>query len=67
MGKTSQVKFDDERYGFRPLSEAPKNRLDLNNLLMRAKAEERRSKKLNLFIFSGASVVVLVFLMLLNL
>ena len=67
MGKVSRAKSDGTGYGFRPLSEAPKNRLDLNNLLMRAKAEERRSKKLNLFIFSGASVVVLVFLMLLSL
>ena len=67
MGKVSQAKSDGTGYGFRPLSEAPKNRLDLNNLLMRVKAEERRSKKLNLFIFSGASVVVLVFLMLLSL
>ena len=67
MGKVSQVKSDGEGYGFRPLSETPKNRLDLNNLLMRAKAEERRSKKLNLFIFSGATVVILVFLMLLSL
>ena len=67
MGKTSQVKFDDERYGFRSLSGTTKKRLDLNNLLMRVKEEEKRSKKLNLFIFSGASVVVLVFLMLLSL
>ena len=67
MGKVSQAKSDGAGYGFSPLSEAPKNRLDLNNLLMRVKAEERRSKKLNLFIFSGASVVVLVFLMLLSL
>ena len=67
MGKVSQVKSDGEAYGFGPLPETPKNRLDLNNLLMRVKAEERRSKKLNLFIFSGASVVVLVFLMLLSL
>ena len=67
MEKTSRVKSDGEAYGFRPLPEAPKNRLDLNNLLMRAKAEERRSKKLNLFIFSGATFVVLIFLMLLSL
>jgi len=67
VGKVSQAKSDGAGYNFRPLSEAPKNRLDLNNLLMRAKAEERRTKKLNLFIFSGASVVVLVFLMLLSL
>ena len=66
MGKTSQMKFDGERYGFRPSSEIPKKRLDLNNLLMRAKEEERKSKKLNLFIFSGATAVVLVFLMLLS-
>ena len=67
MGKVSQVKSDGEAYGFRSLSETPKKRLDLNNLLMRAKEEERSSKKLNLFIFSGATVVVLVFLMLLSL
>ena len=67
MGKVRQVKSDGKAYGFRPLSETPKKRLDLNNLLMRAKEEERSSKKLNLFIFSGATVVVLVFLMLLSL
>ena len=67
MGKVSQAKSDGAGYGFRPLSEAPKNRLDLNNLLMRVKAEERRSKKLNLIIFSGATAVVLIFLMLLSL
>ena len=67
MGKVSQAKSDGAGYGFRPLSETPKKRLDLNNLLMRAKEEERSSKKLNLFIFSGATVVVLVFLMLLSL
>ena len=67
MGKASQVKFDGERYGFKPLLERPRKRLDLNNLLTRVKEEEKRSKKLNLFIFFGATVVVLVFLMLLSL
>ena len=67
MGKVSHVKSDGEAYGFRPLPETPKNRLDLNNLLMRVKKEERRSKKLNLIIFSGATAVVLIFLMLLSL
>ena len=66
MRKVSQAKSDSEIFGFRPLLETPKKRLDLNNLLMRAKEEERRSKKLNLFIFSGATVVILVFLMLLS-
>jgi len=67
VGKVSQVKSDGEAYGSRPLSETPKKRLDLNNILMRAKEEERSSKKLNLFIFSGAIVAILVFLMLLSL
>ena len=67
MGKASPMKSDGEAYGFRPLSETPKKRLDLNNLLMRAKEEERSAKKLNLFIFSGATGVVLVFLMLISL
>ena len=67
MGKTSQVKLDGERYDFKPLSETSKKRLDLNNLLKRAKEEEKRSKKLNLSIVSGATVVVLVFLMLISL
>ena len=66
MGKVSEAKSEGEDYGFRPSSEIPKKRLDLNNLLMRAKEEERKSKKLNIFIFSGATAVVLVFLMLLS-
>ena len=66
MGKVSQVKSDGERYGFKPLLETSKKRLDLNNLLMRVKEEEKRSKKQNLFIFTGAAAVVLVFLMLLS-
>ena len=48
MGKVSQVKSNDKRYGFKPLLETPKKRLDLNNLLMRVKEEERKSKKWNL-------------------
>ncbi len=67
MGKATQVRTDTERYGFRSLSETPKKRLDLNNLLIRAKEEEKKSKKLNLLIFSGATTVVLVFLMLVSL
>ncbi len=66
MGKVSQAKSEGEAYGFRSSSETPKTRLDLNNLLMRVKEEERKSKKLNIFIFSGATAVVLVFLMLLS-
>ena len=66
MGKVSQIKSNGERYGFKPLLETSKKRLDLNNLLMRAKEEEKRSKKQNLFIFTGATTVVLVFLMIIS-
>mgnify|MGYP001185430367 CR=1 FL=1 len=64
MRKVSQVKSNGKRYDFKPLLETSKKRLDLNNLLMRVKEEEKRSKKQNLFIFTGAATVVLVFLML---
>ena len=67
MRKVSQVKSNGKRYDFKPLLETSKKRLDLNNLLMRVKEEEKRSKKLNLSIVSGATVVVLVFLMLISL
>ena len=66
MGKVSQVKSNGERYDFKPLLETSKKRLDLNNLLMRVKEEEKRSKKQNLFIVFGAAAVVLVFLTLLS-
>ena len=64
MGKLSQAKSNAERDDFKPLLETSKKRLDLNNLLMRVKEEEKRAKKQNLFIFTGAATVVLVFLML---
>jgi len=64
VGKVSQVKSNGERYDFKPLLETSKKRLDLNNILMRVKEEEKKSKKQNLFIFTGAGAVVLVFLML---
>ena len=66
MRKVSQVKSNGKRYDFKPLLETPKKRLDLNNLLMRVKEEEKRSKKQNLFIFTGATTVVLVFLMIIS-
>ena len=67
MGKTNQIKTDDEQYGYRtPLSDQPENRLDVNNLLNRIKEERKHSRKTNLFIFSGATIVVVVFVTLLS-
>ena len=65
-GKTNQVKSKENRYGYRPFQAAGK-RLDLNDLIKRAKDEEKNDKKINLLIFSGAASVVLVFIILLSL
>ena len=67
MRKASQIKSDSDRYEYRPLLDVTKKRLDLNNLLRRMKDEEKKNKKFNLLIFSGATSVVLVFLLLLSL
>jgi len=65
-GRLSKVKSDDDLYGYRPLLNTTKKRLDLNNLLRRIKDEEKKSKKLNLLIFSGMTSVILVFFLLLS-
>ena len=65
-GKANQIKSEEDRYGYRPF-EATAKRLDLNDLIKRAKAEEKIDKKVNLLIFSGAASVVLVFIILLSL
>ena len=67
MRKASHIKSDSDRYDYRPLLDTTSKRLDLNHLLRRIKNEEKKSKKLNLLIFSGATSVVLVFLLLLSL
>ena len=66
-GKARQVKSDDDLYGYKPSLITTVKRLNVNNLLKRIKDEEKKSKKLNLLIFSGATSVVLVFLLLLSL
>ena len=66
-GKASQVKSDDDHYGYKPSLVTTDKRLNVNNLLRRIKDEEKKSKKLNLLIFSGSISVVLVFFLLLSL
>ena len=63
--KASRVKSDEEQYGFKPLGKS-KKRLDLNDLIKRAKDEEKNDKKFNILIFSGAASVVVVFFILLS-
>ena len=66
-GKASQVKSDDDHYGYKPSLITTDKRLNVNNLLRRIKDEEKKNKKLNLLIFSGSISVVLVFFLLLSL
>ena len=66
-GKVSQARSDDVHYGYRSLSSETEKRLDLNDLLKRVAEEKNKNKKVNLLIFSGATSVVLVFLLLLSL
>ena len=66
-GKVNQVKSYDNLYGYRPLIGTKDKRVNLNNLLKRIKNEEKKDKKLNLLIFSGAISVAFVVLLILNL
>ena len=66
-GKASQVKSDDDQYGYKQSLITTDKRLNVNNLLRRIKDEEKKSKKLNLLIFSGSISVVLGFFLLLSL
>ena len=65
-GKVNQVKSNDNFYGYRSLIGTKDKRLNLNNLLKRIKDEEKKNKKLNLLIFSGATFSVLIFFLLLS-
>jgi len=65
-GKVNELKSEEDRYGYRPFRAAEK-RLDLNDLIKRAKTEAKNDKKFNLLIFSGAASVVVVFFILLSL
>ena len=58
--RASRVKSDEDQYGFKPSGKS-KKRLDLNDLLQRAKDEEKKvDKKTNLLIFSGSITVAIV-------
>ena len=66
--RVSQVEYNEEQY---PISESlnsstSKKRLDLNDLLKRAKDQEKNDKRLNLLIYTGALSVIVVFVLILN-
>ena len=63
-----QVEYDEEQYhvGESQHSSTSKKRLDLNDLLKRAKDQEKNDKKLNLLIYFGAASVIVVFVLILS-
>ena len=62
--RVGRVDYDEEQYHANELlhSSTSKKRLDLNDLLKRAKDEEKNDKKFNLLIYSCAAFVTVVFL-----
>ena len=63
--KISQVGYKEEQYHVsEPYdSSTLKKRLDLNDLLKRAKDQEKNDKKLNPLIYAGAASVIVVFVL----
>ena len=66
--KISQVGYEEEQYRFVKSDDYSmlKKRLDLNDLLKRAKNQEKNDKKLNLLIYVGAASVIVVFVLILS-
>ena len=65
-----QVDYDKEQYTYSDSAETEstkKSRLDLNDLLKRAKDQQRSDKKNNLVILSGVAAVIGVVVLILNL
>ena len=66
--RASQVEYNEEQYRDSETlnSSTSKKRLDLNDLLKRAKNEEKNDKKFNLLIYSSAAFVIAVLLFIVN-
>ena len=66
--RASRIEYDEEQYHVSELlhPSTSKKRLDLNDLLKRAKEQKERDKKLNLLIYTGALSAVVVFGLLLS-
>ena len=64
--KLNEDKSTMDEYGYKPF-EAAKKRLDLNDLLDRAKVEKKTQRKNNILIFSAAASAVVVFYLVLSL
>ena len=66
--KINQAGYEEEQYHVSESydSSMSEKRLDLNDLLKRAKAQEKNDKRLNLLIYAGALFAVVVFVLILN-
>ena len=66
--KANQVGYKEEQNYVGELHDSStlKKRLDLNDLLKRAKDQEKNDKRLNLLIYTGALSVIVVFVLILN-
>ena len=66
--RASQVEYNEEQYRISESlnSTTSKKRLDLNDLLKRAKDQEKNDKKFNLLIYSCAAFVLAVLLLIVS-
>ena len=66
--KVNQVGYKEEQYHARESydSSMSEKRLDLNDLLKRAKDQEKNDKRLNLLIYAGALSVIVAFVLILS-
>ena len=66
--RANPVEHNGKQYYTRDfLNSSSKKRLDLNDLLKRAKDQKKNDKKLNLLIYSGAASVTALFILFLSL
>ena len=66
VNKAQHIDVED-KYGYIKSSETVKSRLDLNDLLQRAKEEKKSDIKTNVLILSGAFLIALVVFLMLSL
>ena len=66
--KVNRVGHEEGQYRFGKPDDSPmsEKRLDLNDLLKRAKDQEKNDKKLDLLIYAGATSVIVVFVLILS-
>ena len=66
--KVSQASYDEKQYHIDKQlnSSSISKRLDLNDLLKRAKDQKKNDIKINLFIYTGAALALAVFLFIIS-